>query len=95
MKILPTNNPTWGYAGELAREPKLTDWNTLSKFLVERYPSATPADVRNLLDSKVGRHLADVASFHGGNVIKAMDDKKTRRWIDREMADIKIAFDEA
>jgi len=95
MKILPTNNPTWGYAGELERNKDLTSWSALSSYLGDLYPSATPADIRNLLDSKAGRHLADAASFFGGNVLRALDEKKTKRWIDREMADIKIAFEES
>lgn len=96
MKILPTNNPTWGYAGAQLHTPELTSWSKLSQFLAERYPTASAADIRNLLDSRVGRHLADTASFFGHDTIKAIrDHKKNGRWIDREMADIKIAFDEA
>lgn len=88
---MPSNNEVWGYTGELKRAEgrKLTSWDELSRFMLARYPRLAPIDVRNLLDSSFGRHLADQASFFGDDTLAIFTDPKASKWIDREARGIR------
>lgn len=88
---MPSDNQDWGYTGELKRagDRKLTSWDELSRFLLARYPRLDPIDVRNFLDSRTGRHLADAATFHGDNAIAVFTDPKQARWLDRDAREVR------
>lgn len=67
MPILPTNNPDWGLWGTSLHneyDPGIT-WPATSRFLGETF-RLTPEQVRDMLDHRFGRHLADDLSFIPG-----------------------------
>ncbi|MEO5338710.1 MAG: hypothetical protein H7841_17770 [Magnetospirillum sp. WYHS-4] len=65
--ILPTANESWGFWGTSRHngyDPDLT-WTAASRFLAATFKLA-PEKVRDLLDHRFGRHLADDLSFIPG-----------------------------
>ncbi|OHC75201.1 MAG: hypothetical protein A3G18_09680 [Rhodospirillales bacterium RIFCSPLOWO2_12_FULL_58_28] len=62
--ILPTANHEWGMWGASLHngyDPNVT-WTAASRFLAETF-RLKPEQVRDLLDARFGRHLADDLSF--------------------------------
>jgi len=67
MPILPTNNESWGLWGTSLHNGYDTDitWPAASRFLAETF-RLNPEQVRDMLDHRFGRHLADDLSFIPG-----------------------------
>lgn len=64
IEILQTQNADWGFWGTSLSngyDAEMT-WNVASRFLAEEF-GLTPEEVRNVLDARFGRHLADDLSF--------------------------------
>lgn len=61
--MLSTNNPSYGFFGtvQLKRGEKGAQqaWQVAFTAIQKAVPKANPADIRNFLDSKYGRHTAD------------------------------------
>ncbi len=67
FKPLPTNNQDWGFWGTSVRngyDAALT-WNTASPFLAKEF-DLTAEQVRDVLDGRFARHLADDLSMIKG-----------------------------
>jgi len=66
-KPLQTANEEWGFWGTSVRNEYNADltWNTVSKFLITEF-KLTAELARDVLDSRLGRHLADELSFIKG-----------------------------
>ncbi len=67
IAILPTNNPEWGFWGTCRHNGYDQDlaWTAASRFLAVTF-KLKPERVRDLLDHRFGRHLADDLSFIPG-----------------------------
>ena len=67
-EIMPTANEGWGFWGTWAlnygEDSQLEAWEAASIVLVGTYALGA-LQTRNVLDSRVGRHLANELSFHG------------------------------
>lgn len=96
---LATANAEWGFWGTSMRngyDPSLT-WPVLSKLLAEEF-ALHPEDVRDLLDAKFGRHLADDLSFISGGPVTAsvitahiqarLADRGWRNWFEKAIRDL-------
>jgi hypothetical protein len=65
---LPTQNHSWGFTGTLLHlaRPRVVDdaWDHAAEQLFKLGQTVTPEEVRDFLDSRAGRQLADAISFH-------------------------------
>lgn len=70
IETLPTNNPAYGFFGTLALAGADADagWNIASRLLCEALAveenggAYSPEAVRDFLDSRLGRHMADMVT---------------------------------
>jgi hypothetical protein len=89
--ILPTNNTEWGLWGTAGRngyDQQMT-WEAANDALATAF-DLTPEQVRDLLGSRYGRHLADDLSFIPGgpvsheaiekHIMKRLADRGWRKW---------------
>ena len=92
--ILPTNNTEWGFWGTAGRngyDQKMT-WEAASDVLATAF-DLTPEQVRDLLDARFGRLLADDLSFIPGgpvsreaieqHIMRRLADRGWRKWFER------------
>jgi hypothetical protein len=98
---LASNNEHWGFWGTAARngyEVQLC-WNAAADALATAFDLA-PSEVRDLLDSRCGRHLADDLSFIQGGPVTAkaieahIRDRLAyhgwRKWFEAAIRDMKV-----
>jgi hypothetical protein len=91
---LPTNNTEWGFWGSAGRnsyDQQMT-WEAVSDSLATAF-DVTPEQLRDLLDARFGRHVADDLSFiQGGpvspeaveqHIMKRLADRGWRKWFER------------
>lgn len=100
--ILPTANPDWGFWGTSVRNGYDTDlaWATVSDALATAF-HLSPTEIRDLLDSRFGRHLADDLSFILGgpssraaieaHIMARLAVPGWRRWFETEVRAIRAA----
>jgi hypothetical protein len=92
--ILPTNNTEWGFWGTAGRngyDQQMT-WEAASDALATAF-NLTPEQVRDLLDARFGRHLADDLSLISGgpvsreaienHLMMRLADRGWRKWFER------------
>jgi hypothetical protein len=78
--ILPTENEKWGFYGtRVSDSPKTAEknWNTASTLLV-KLSGKSPEIVRDFLDSKYGRWLAD--ECHNSDLVEAINKAYNREY---------------
>ena len=98
--ILPTNNPDWGFWGTSERNgyDVAMAWETAGDALATAF-DLTPVEIRDLLDSRFGRHLADDLSFIDGgpvspeaietHIMARLADRRWRRWVQQAIAAVR------
>jgi hypothetical protein len=92
--ILPTNNTEWGFwgtAGHNGYDQQMA-WEAASDALATGF-DLTPVQVRDLLDARFGRHLADDLSLIPGgperpeaieqHIMVRLTDRGWRKWFER------------
>jgi hypothetical protein len=96
--ILPTANKTWGFWGTSGRNgyDQRMAWEAASDALATAFDLA-PEQIRDLLDARFGRHLADDLSFIPGgpvsaeaieqHITKRLADRQWRRWFERAVVE--------
>ena len=100
--IMPTNNTEWGFwgtAGHNGYDQQMT-WEAASDALATAF-NLTPERVRDLLDARFGRHLADDLSFIAGgpvspeavehHIMKRLADRGWRKWFERAVREARSA----
>lgn len=79
--MISTNNPSNGFFGtiQLKRGEKGAQqaWQVAFTAIQKAVPKAEPADIRNFLDSKYGRHAADQV-LDGNSVQNQIEVRPTR-----------------
>ena len=84
--ILPTANEIWGFWGTSGRNGynQQMTWEAASDALATAF-ELTPEQVRDLLDARFGRHLADDLSVIPGGPVtaKAIEEHITKRLANR------------
>ena len=100
--ILPTGNEAWGFWGTSTRNgyDAAMAWEAASDALATAF-DLTPIQIRDLLDSRFGRHLADDLSFiEGGpaspqaietHIMTRLADHRWRRWFEQAVDDVRDA----
>jgi hypothetical protein len=100
--ILPTANKTWGFWGICGRAgwDQQMAWEAASDALATAF-DLTHEQVRDLLDARFGRHLADDLSFTPGgpvsaeaieqHIAKRLADRQWRKWFERAVREIRAA----
>jgi len=69
---LKTNNPEWGFYGTIRTALRddnakaLEIWNAMVRKIKELCPKESDDEIRGLLDSRIGRHLADEVGVNQG-----------------------------
>jgi hypothetical protein len=103
---LRTANPDWGFWGTSVRNgyDAALAWEAASDALATAF-DLTPAEIRDLLDSRFGRHLADDLSFIPGgpasreaieeHIMARLAVRSWRRWFDTGVRAIRTAHREA
>ncbi len=81
--ILPTNNPAWGYWGTVGSHADQSEAWTLATAAIGKATGCQAEGVRDFLDSRHGRHLADdVANgLFAGLSLSAAIDAAVSRWM--------------
>ena len=100
--ILPTNNTDWGFWGTAGRngyDQQMT-CEAASDALATAF-DLTPEQVRDLLDARFGRHLADDLSFIPDgpvsreaieqHIMKRLADRGWRKWFERAVREARSA----
>ena len=100
INVLPTRNVEWGFWGTANRngyDPHLT-WQATSDTLATAF-DLTRDEVRDLLDARFGRHLADELSFIAGgptsyelieeHIMKRVADRGWRKWFEKAIGDLR------
>jgi len=86
-RVLPTENESYGFygtcitAGKTEAEAKNL-WDEASKGLKKLNPKATPEQIRDFLDSRIGRHIADQVA--GDN--KPVDTVLKEKWVGKDFS---------
>jgi hypothetical protein len=92
--ILPTNNTEWGFWGTAGRNgyDQPMTWEAVSDALATAF-DLTPQQVRDLLDARFGRHLADDFSLMAGgpvsreaienHIMRRLADSGWRKWFEK------------
>ena len=73
MEVLESQNKKFGFYGTNAvrsRKKAETEWAAAFQWVAEVMPSWTAEDIRNFLDSRGGRHLADESTCVRGGIAK-------------------------
>ena len=103
--ILPSDNPEWGFWGTSERSGYDTAmaWEATGNALATAF-DLTPTEIRDLLDSRFGRHLADDLSFIDGgpasaqaietHIMARLADRRWRRWVEQAIAEVRNAHAE-
>lgn len=99
--ILPTANTHWGFWGTSVRngyDPDMA-WQAASDALATAFDLA-PAEIRDLLDARFGRHLADDLSFVPGgprnagaiedHIISRLAKHSWRKWFEEAIRDLRV-----
>lgn len=101
-KILPTENPSWGFWGTATHNGYDTAmaWDASSKALQQIF-KLKPEQTRDLLDARFGRHLADDLSFIAGgptstdkitaHIKERMTHRGWDRWVHKTLKEIRQA----
>ncbi len=100
--ILPTANESWGFwgaAGHNGYDQQMT-WEAASDALATAF-DLTAEQVRNLLDARFGRHLADDLSFIAGgpvspeaieqHIMARLADRGWRKWFEKAVLEVRSA----
>lgn len=100
--ILPSANLIWGLwgtSGHNGYDQPMT-WETVSDVLATAF-DLTPEQVRDLLDARFGRHLADDLSFIPGgpvsreaienHIMTRLADSRWRGWVEKEVKEARRA----
>ena len=80
MKAIESKNKQHGFYGTTILNEKHiieTEWPAAIEWVHKAIPAWKPAMIRDFLDSKWGRHLADEATF-----FRSVSDVNPARWID-------------
>ena len=99
---LPTNNTGWGFwvtAGHNGYDQQMA-WEAVSDALATAF-ELTPEQVRDVLDARLGRHLADDLSFIAGgpvsreaieqHIMKRLADRGWRKWFETAVREVRSA----
>jgi hypothetical protein len=98
--MLPTDNPAWGFwgTGERNGYDVAMAWQAVGDALATAF-DLTPVEIRDLLDARFGRHLADDLSFIDGGPVSAqaiethimarLADRRWRRWVEQSIAEVR------
>jgi hypothetical protein len=96
---LPTANEIWGFWGTCGQADwdQQMAWEAASDALATAF-DLTPEQVRDLLDARFGRHLADDLSFIPGgpvspeaiqkHIMKRLADREWCKWFERAVREI-------
>jgi hypothetical protein len=106
MNALATQNPDWGFWGTATRngyDPQMT-WNAAAVSLATAF-DLKKEEVRFLLDTRFGRHLADDLRFIKGgpsgpeaierHIMGRLADQSWRKWFETAVCETKTAMAEA
>ena len=98
--ILPTANEIWGFwgtCGQVGYDQQMA-WEVASDALATAF-DLTPEQVRDLLDARFGRHLADDLSFIPGgpvspeaiekHIMKRLANRSWRNWFEQAVRDVR------
>lgn len=100
--ILPTQNETWGFWGTCRHNgyDQQMAWDAASDALATAFNLA-PEQVRDLLDARFGRHLADDLSFAPGGPVNPevierhiksrLANPRHRKWFEKAVREVKSA----
>jgi hypothetical protein len=100
--ILPTANETWGFWGTCGHNgyDQAMAWEAASDALATAF-DLKPEQVRDLLDARFGRHLADDLSFIPGgpvsreaienHIMTRLADRRWRKWFEQAVREAKSA----
>ena len=98
--MLPTANPEWGFWGTSERNgyDAAMAWEAAGDTLATGF-DLTPVEIRDLLDSRFGRHLADDLSFIDSgpaspeaietHIMARLADRGWRRWVEQSIAEVR------
>jgi hypothetical protein len=98
--ILPTANETWGFWGTSGRNgyDQQTAWEAASDALATAF-DLSPEQVRDLLDARFGRHLADDLSFIPGgpanpeaiekHIMRRLASRQWHRWFEQAVREVR------
>jgi hypothetical protein len=98
--ILPTANEAWGFWGTCGHNgyDQAMAWEAASDALATAF-DLTPEQVRDLLDARFGRHLADDLSFIPGgpasreaietHIMTRLADRRWRKWFETAVREAK------
>lgn len=96
----PTDNAQWGFWGTSERNgyDAAMAWQAAGDALATAF-DLTPVEIRDLLDARFGRHLADDLSFIEGGPVSAeaiethimarLADRRWRRWVEQSVAELR------
>ena len=80
--MLSTNNPSYGFFGTIQRnrgeKGAQQAWSVAFATIQKSVPKAEPVDIRNYLDSRYGRHVAD--QVLEGTSVQDQINLRTRRF---------------
>lgn len=81
--ILPSQNPDWGFFGSIADYAEPEEAWKLAMQTIARATACPLIAVRDFLDSRHGRHLADdvANSRHAGLALKPAIEAAVERWM--------------
>jgi hypothetical protein len=100
--ILPTANEAWGFWGTCRHNgyDQQMAWEAASDALATAF-DLKPEQVRDLLDARFGRHLADDLSFIPGgpaspeaienHIMARLADRGWRKWFERAVRETRSA----
>lgn len=100
--ILPTANEAWGFWGTCGHNgyDQAMAWEAASDALATAF-DLTPEQVRELLDARFGRHLADDLSFMPGGpvsreaienpIMARLADRGWRKWFEQAVREARSA----
>lgn len=100
--ILPTRNESWGFWGVSRHNgyDQQMAWQATSDTLATAF-ELTPEQVRDLLDARFGRHLADDLSFIPGgpasreaiesHIMAGLADCRWRGWVEKAVREARSA----
>jgi hypothetical protein len=100
--IIPTANEAWGFWGTCGHNgyDQAMAWEAASDALATAF-DLTPEEVRDLLDARFGRHLADDLSFIPSgpvsreaienHIMMRLADRRWRRWFEKAVREAKSA----
>ena len=96
----PTDNAQWGFWGTSERNgyDAAMAWQAGGDALATAF-DLTPVEIRDLLDARFGRHLADdLSSIEGGpvsaeaietHIMARLADRRWRRWVEQSVAELR------